>query len=92
MDSGELLTQIKKLFKDTIREAKIEQLVEEEVLLSRKEACQLLKINLSTLHRWCKQGIISQYGVSNRVYFLRSELLNQVKDNKIHFYPSKLSA
>ncbi|MDG1276932.1 MAG: helix-turn-helix domain-containing protein [Algoriphagus sp.] len=56
-----------------------------EEYLSRKEVAELLKIELSTLHNWCKKGKLKPYGIGNRVYFLRSDIekalvpLNQVK-------------
>ena len=37
-------------------------------LLTRAEACSLLKINLTTLWNWTKKGKIIAYGISNRVY------------------------
>jgi excisionase family DNA binding protein len=55
-----------------------------EEYLSRKEVAELLKIELSTLHNWCKKGKLKPYGIGNRVYFLRSDIekalvpLNQV--------------
>lgn len=45
-----------------------------EEYLSRKEVADLLKIELSTLHNWCKKGKLKPYGIGNRVYFLRSDI------------------
>lgn len=45
-----------------------------EEYLSRKEVADLLKIELSTLHNWCKKGKLKPYGIGNRVYFRRSEI------------------
>lgn len=45
-----------------------------EEYLSRREVADLLKIELSTLHNWCKKGKLEPYGIGNRVYFLRSDI------------------
>lgn len=45
-----------------------------EEYLTRKEVADLLKIELSTLHNWCKKGKLKPYGIGNRVYFRRSEI------------------
>lgn len=49
-----------------------------EVLLTRKEAANLLSINLSTLHNYCKQGKLNPLGLGKRVYFKKEELLNSL--------------
>jgi excisionase family DNA binding protein len=56
----------------------IEKLIKQEKraeeYLTRKEVAELLKIELSTLHNWCKKGKLKPYGIGNRVYFLRSDI------------------
>jgi len=42
--------------------------------LTRKEVARLLKVDLSTIHNWCKNGQLKPYGIGNRVYFLKSEI------------------
>ena len=49
---------------------------ESETLLSRKEACELLKIDSSTLWSWTKKGKITCYGIAARRYYKRDEILN----------------
>lgn len=51
--------------------------------LTRSEVCKLLKIDLSTLHRWRKENIIPCYGMQNRVYFKRSEVEQIINKNKL---------
>lgn len=51
--------------------------------LTRSEVCKLLKIDLSTLHRWRKDKIISCFGMGNRVYFKRSEIDQIINQNKL---------
>lgn len=51
--------------------------------LTRSEVCKLLKIDLSTLHRWRKEKVIPSYGMQNRVYFKRSEVEQIINQNKL---------
>ncbi|MCY2686770.1 helix-turn-helix domain-containing protein [Salinimicrobium sp. TH3] len=44
-------------------------------LLTREQACQFLQINSSTLWAWTNKGKVIAYGISNRRYYKRSELL-----------------
>lgn len=47
-------------------------------LLTRAEACTLLKINMTTLWNWSKKGRIISYGIGNRVYYKRGEFMNSL--------------
>lgn len=51
----------------------------QEQYLTRKEVADMLKIELSTLHNWCKKGKLKPYGIGNRVYFLRSDIEKALK-------------
>lgn len=51
--------------------------------LTRSEVCKLLKIDVSTLHRWRKDGTIPSFGMGNRVYFKRSEIDQLINKNKL---------
>jgi excisionase family DNA binding protein len=51
--------------------------------LTRSEVCKLLKIDLSTLHRWRKENLIPSYGFGNRVYFKREEVEQIINQNKL---------
>ena len=50
----------------------------EEPLLTRKEIASLFRISLVTLHDWMKRGL-PFHKHRGRVYFLRSEVLDYVK-------------
>lgn len=47
-------------------------------LLTREEACQYLKINSSTLWHWTNKGKVKAYGIANRRYYKRSELIESL--------------
>jgi excisionase family DNA binding protein len=42
--------------------------------LTRKEAADFLKCDLSTIHNWTKKRRLKSYGIGNRVYYKRSEI------------------
>jgi hypothetical protein len=47
-------------------------------LLTRKEACDYLKIDSSTLWAWTNKGKVKAYGIANRRYYKRSELIDSL--------------
>lgn len=53
----------------------------EEPLLTRKEIAGMFRISLVTLHDWMKRGL-PFHKQGGRVYFLRSEVLDYVKQNR----------
>ncbi|MGQ2982965.1 helix-turn-helix domain-containing protein [Flavobacterium sp.] len=42
--------------------------------LTRVQVAALFKVNVSTINNWVKSGKLKQYGIGNRVYFLKSDL------------------
>lgn len=64
-----------KAFRQEIDELKQNfQPKEPEELLSRDEVAKLLKIDISSVHNWCKKGILKRYAIGGRIYFKRSEI------------------
>ena len=51
---------------------------EAEDLMSRKDVLELLKIDGSTLWRYQNQGRIKVYKFSNKAFYKRSELMNDL--------------
>lgn len=47
-------------------------------LLTREEACLLLEISLTSLWKWKKNEKIIAYGIGNRVYYKKSELMESL--------------
>lgn len=45
-------------------------------LLTRKQACEFLQIDSSTLWAWTKKGKLQAYGGVGRRYYKKSELIN----------------
>ena len=44
-------------------------------LLTRKETCKFLQIDSSTLWHWTNKGKVIAYGIGNRRYYKKAELL-----------------
>lgn len=83
IDADNLVNQIKAIIEKTINQQK-EFLSMEVEFLTREETARILKIDLSTLHRWKNKGIISQYGLGNKRYYLRTEIEQKLLNNKLN--------
>lgn len=51
-------------------------------LLTRDETCKFLQINSSTFRAWTNKEKVKAYGIGNRRYYKRSELLQALKPKK----------
>jgi DNA-binding NtrC family response regulator len=51
-------------------------------LLTRNQACQFLQINSSTLWAWTNKNKVKAYGIANRRYYKRSELIECLTELK----------
>lgn len=51
-------------------------------LLTREQTCKLLQIDSSTLWHWTNKGKVKAYGIGNRRYYKRSELLEALTPKK----------
>ncbi|MBN8858655.1 MAG: helix-turn-helix domain-containing protein [Sphingobacteriales bacterium] len=65
----------------SIRSAHQPEQSQEEPLLTRKEIAGMFRISLVTLHDWMKRGL-PFHKQGGRVYFLRSEVLEYVKQKR----------
>lgn len=45
-------------------------------LLTREQTCKFLQIDSSTLWHWTNKGKVIAYGIGNRRYYKKSELLD----------------
>ncbi|MNK96249.1 Helix-turn-helix domain protein [compost metagenome] len=48
-------------------------------LITRDEVCKLLSFNKTSLWKHTKSGKLKSYGIGNRVYYKRNEVLEAVK-------------
>lgn len=75
--------ELKQIVKEVIQEEFLEvkkqpEEKDKECLLSRRETCEFLKISLTTLWHWTNKGKIDSYGIGNRVYYKKVDLLNSL--------------
>ena len=49
-----------------------------EQYLTREEVSEMLKISLSTIHNWCKKGILKPHQIGGRVYFKASDIESSI--------------
>lgn len=49
-----------------------------ELLLTRQETAELLRISLTSLWKWTDKGKLKSYGLGNRRYYKRSEVLESL--------------
>tara|TARA_B110000879_G_scaffold90106_1_gene123788 strand:- start:517 stop:792 length:276 start_codon:yes stop_codon:yes gene_type:complete len=50
----------------------------DQELLTRDEACKLLKVDLSTLWRWTNKGTVTAYGIGSRRFYKKEELMSSL--------------
>lgn len=88
MDKAIILQSIDKealseLISETVR-TQLEEILKSytpkdpEELLTRTEVCELFKIDASTLWHWTNKGKLTAYGIANRRYYKKSELLESL--------------
>jgi hypothetical protein len=51
-------------------------------ILTRAETCKFLQIDSSTLWAWTNKGKVTSYGIANRRYYKKAELLESLKPLK----------
>ena len=75
------VSQFEELIKSTVKE-QLNELKHslnkdnQDELLTREETYKLLKIDSSTLWAWTKMGKLKVYGIANRRYYKRAEVLD----------------
>jgi excisionase family DNA binding protein len=77
--SGITLEQLASALKPLLDNSTISVTKTSNELLSREEACELLKINKTSLWKHTKNGKLKSYGIGNRVLYKRDELLDSIK-------------
>ena len=75
--------ELRQIIKEVIKEELLEvrkQLAEKDsdVLMSRQETIDFLKIDSSTLWSWTNKGKIVCYGIGNRRYYKKVNVLNSL--------------
>lgn len=47
-------------------------------IFSHEEVLEFFKVSPSTLWRWVKQGLISQYGIGGKRYYKKDDLIKSL--------------
>ena len=77
--SRELEDAIAKRFQTEIENLKKHfQPKEPDEFMTRHEVADFLKCDISTIHNWTIKGKLLPYGIGNRVYYKRSEVLKSL--------------
>lgn len=48
-------------------------------ILTIEKTCNFLSVNRATLYRWTEKGLINQYSLGGRKYYLKKDILNSIK-------------
>ena len=56
---------------------------ENNVYLTRQETADYLKVDLSTIWNWTNKGKLVSYGIGNRRYYNKQEIIDILKKNQL---------
>lgn len=75
--------ELKQLIKEVIKEELIYfkknlEIKASDILLTRSETCEFLKIDSSTLWSWTNKGKITCYGIGARRYYKKEDILKSM--------------
>ena len=76
---GITIEQLAEVLKSMLAVTPQEQPQPANPLLTRDEVCELLSFNKTSLWKHTKSGRLKSYGIGNRVYYKRDEVLEAVK-------------
>jgi excisionase family DNA binding protein len=77
--NGITIEQLAEVLKSMLVVNTQEQIQPANPLLTRDEVCELLSFNKTSLWKHTKSGRLKSYGIGNRVYYKRDEVLEAVK-------------
>lgn len=77
--NGITIEQLAEVLKPLLLAKTQEQSQSESPLLTRDEVCELLSFNKTSLWKHTKSGKLKSYGIGNRVYYKRDEVLEAIK-------------
>jgi excisionase family DNA binding protein len=80
-DRDELVLMIREAFKVELIEhlKKQERESDYNILLSRKEVAEYMKISIPTLHNYQKSGILKYHRVGSRILFMKGEVMEALQ-------------
>jgi hypothetical protein len=78
MTINELAQAIFEIFKEYITQQALSNSEENDDLITIPETCKILRINKTTLWKHTKSGRLTKYGIGNRVYYKKTEVLASI--------------
>lgn len=75
------IDELQQLLRETIKEELHEHTTEKpetDILLTRSEACDYLKVDSSTLWQWTRKGKLKAYGIGHRRYYKKQEIIESL--------------
>lgn len=67
---------------ESLQNAPVQKEVQfEKDQISQTEAASLFKVTVQTIINWSNKGIITKYKLGNRVFYMRSELIEAARTN-----------
>ena len=82
LSKQELQELVGKSLEEVIKNNSLTQPPDQE-LLTRDETCKLLKVDSSTLWRWTNKGKVKAYGIGNRRFYKKEELISSLIQLKL---------
>ena len=73
--SDKLIDKIEHYLKDVNKS-------QNELLLTRKEVANYLRVSITTIHHWMEYEILDPIRIGNRVYFKKQDILDLVEKRK----------
>lgn len=77
--NGITLQQLAEAIAPLLKDKNVENEEPSNDLVTRLQVCELLSFNKTSLWKHTKSGKLKSYGIGNRVYYKRSEVLAAVK-------------
>ena len=82
LSKEELKDLVGRSLEEVIKNNSLTQPPDQE-LLTRDETCKLLKVDSSTLWRWTNKGKVKAYGIGNRRFYKKEELISSLIQLKL---------
>lgn len=77
--NGITIEELAQAIAPLLHSEKIEKNESSDIFITREETCNLLSINKTTLWKHTKSSKLKSYGIGNRVYYKKDEVLKAVK-------------
>lgn len=80
-DRNEIITMIREALHEEVTESLEQQKKDKDfnILLTRQEVAQQLRISLPSLHNYQKSGILKSYRIGKRVLFKKGEVMEALQ-------------